>query len=75
MTADLIGWHDEHGPDHRRRLRNAMILSVAMHGSIFAAFAIAPPREVVPMPQVLAVELVAGPPAGGRTPRPRSTPT
>ncbi len=75
MTADLIGWHDEHAPDHRRRLRNAMFVSVAVHGSIFAAFAIAPPRAVVPMPQVLAVELVSLSPPGARSSRPRPAPT
>lgn len=74
MTADLIGWHDEQAPDHRRRLRNAMIFSVALHGSLFATFAIAPSRPVVPMPEVLAVELVAGPPAGARAPRARPAP-
>jgi len=74
LTADLIGWDDEHGPDHRRRLRNAMILSVALHGSIFAAFAISPSRVVVPMPDVIAVELIAGPVSGARPSRARPAP-
>jgi outer membrane biosynthesis protein TonB len=74
LTAELIGWHDEHTPDHRRRLRNAMLVSIAIHGSIFAAFAISPPRPIAPMPQVLTVELVTGPPSGARASRPKPAP-
>jgi len=61
LSAPLVGWQDEHFFDHRRRLRNAMLVSLAIHGSIFAAFAIAPSRSVVPMPKVIAIDLVALP--------------
>lgn len=74
MNVELIGWHDEQSLDHRRRLRNAMLVSVALHGSIFAAFAVAPPRSVAPMPQFLAVELVAAPPSSAPASRPNPAP-
>jgi outer membrane biosynthesis protein TonB len=74
LNVELIGWHDEQSLDHRRRLRNAMLVSVALHGSIFAAFAVAPPRTVAPMPQFLAVELVAAPPSSAPASRPNPAP-
>ncbi len=74
MNGELIGWHDEHSLDHRRRLRNSMLVSVALHGSIFAAFAVAPPRIVAPMPQFLAVELVAALPSSAPASRPNPAP-
>ncbi|MAG29852.1 MAG: hypothetical protein CL908_03040 [Deltaproteobacteria bacterium] len=58
MTADALGWHDEHLLDHRRRLRDATCVSLALHGIIFAAFAVAPPRPMAKMPDVIAVDLV-----------------
>lgn len=74
MSVELIGWQDEDYFDHRRRLRNAMLVSLAIHGSIFAAFAISPPRPVVPMPQVIAIELIAAPAAASRSSRPSPAP-
>ena len=74
MSVELIGWQDEDYFDHRRRLRNAMLVSLALHGSIFAAFAIAPPRSVVPMPDVISIELIAAPPAASASSRPRPAP-
>ena len=74
MSLELIGWHDEYDLDDRRRLRNAMLFSLALHGSIFAAFAVTPARSVAPMPQVLAIELVAAPPTAARASRPRPAP-
>jgi TonB family protein len=69
LSADFSEWHDEHSLDHRRRLRNSMLVSLAFHGMIFAAFAVAPSRVPVPMPMVLSVDLVSGPPAA---PRPKA---
>ena len=69
MSVELIGWHDEHSSDHRRRLRNAMLVSLAIHGSIFGAFAIGPTPTFAPMPQVIAIDLVAAPPAASRPSR------
>lgn len=61
MSAEVLGWHDEHLLDHRRRLRNATCVSLALHGLVFAAFAVAPPRPKVELPQVIAVDLIASP--------------
>jgi colicin import membrane protein len=74
LSLELIGWHDEYDLDDRRRLRNAMLFSLALHGSIFAAFAVTPARSVAPMPQVLAIELVAAPPTAARASRPKPAP-
>ncbi len=63
MSTPLVDWQDEHFLDHRRRLRNAMLVSLTLHGSIFAAFAIAPARSIVPMPDFIAIELIAALPA------------
>ena len=63
MTADLAVWQDEHLLDHRRRLRTAMCVSLAIHGLMFAVFAAAPPATVVDVPSYVAVDLVAAPPA------------
>jgi TonB family protein len=61
LSVELIGWHDEDFLDHRRRLRNALLVSLAIHGSVMATFAIWPSRSIMPMPQVIAIELVAAP--------------
>ena len=75
MSTEVIGWQDELQLDHRRRLRNASLVSLALHVVVFAAFAISPPRSAPPMPAVLAVDLVAMPPGAGAPPRPRPAPT
>lgn len=69
MTADLAVWQDEHLLDHRRRLRTAMCVSLAIHGLMFAVFAAAPPAPVVDVPSYVAVDLVAAP-----APRPAPAP-
>ena len=83
MSAEVVGWHDEHLLDHRRRLRNATCVSLALHGLVFAAFAVAPPRPQAKLPQVIAVDLIASPllssrpaPSPGRTapPAPKAPP-
>jgi len=74
LSAELLGWHDEHLLDHRRRLRTAMFVSVAMHGLIFAVFAASPPVPVFDVPQSLAIELVAALPAAARAARPSPSP-
>lgn len=74
MSAELIGWHDEDALDHRRRLRNALVASLALHVSLFAAFALAPTPAPAPLPQVLAVELVAAPASPARSARPAKPP-
>ena len=63
MTADFAAWHDEHRLDHRRRLRTAMCVSLAIHGLMFVLFAAAPPAPVVELPHYVAVDLVAAPPS------------
>ncbi|MCR9097645.1 MAG: cell envelope integrity protein TolA [bacterium] len=73
MTADFAAWHDEHLLDHRRRLRTAMCVSLAIHGLMFAVFAAAPPAPVVDVPKYVAVDLVAAlpsRPAPARSPAP-----
>ncbi len=73
MTAEVVGWHDEHLLEHRRRLRNGWLVSVALHGLIFATLIVSPPRSAPPMPEVLAIELLAALPAA-RVARPRPAP-
>jgi outer membrane biosynthesis protein TonB len=74
LTAESLGWQDEHLLDHRRHLRTAMFISLAVHGLILALFAVTPPTPVALMPEYLAVELVAAPPPGAATPRPPVAP-
>ena len=74
MTADFAAWHDEHLLDHKRRLRAAMFVSLAIHGLLFAIFAAAPPEPMAIPPAVLAVDLVAIPRAvpAPAPPRPKA---
>ncbi|MFK7898335.1 MAG: cell envelope integrity protein TolA [Myxococcota bacterium] len=58
MSADLVGWQDEQALDHRRRLRNAMLVSLAIHGLMVGAFAFSPSPEHADFPEVLAVDLI-----------------
>ena len=74
MSAEAIGWQEELQLDHRRRLRNASLVSLALHVVVFAAFAIAPPRLAPPLPAVVAVDLVSLPPGAGAPPRARPAP-
>jgi outer membrane biosynthesis protein TonB len=70
LTAELIGWQDEDSLDHRRRMRNAMLVSLAIHGLFVAVVAATPGSQLAPLPAVLAVELVAALPS----PAPRAKP-
>ncbi len=71
MSAEWIGWHDEHDLDNRRRVRNAMYVSFAVHACLFAALVISPPLSFAPLPQTISVELIAGPQiAAPAAPRP-----
>ena len=71
MSAESIGWHDEQDQDDRRRVRNAVYVSVGVHVVLFAALVISPPVSFDRVPQSIAVELVAGPPiAAPAAPRP-----
>lgn len=74
MSAEVVDWQDELQIDHRRRLRNAALVSLALHGVLFAAFTLPSSRPVPPMPEVIAVELVAAPPGVGRPSGPREAP-
>ncbi len=73
MSVQLVGWQDEHWLDHRRRLRNGGLVSLAIHGLVFALLVISPPGATPPLPEVLTVDLVASLPA--RRPAPRPAPT
>jgi len=68
LSAEALGWQDEHVFDHRRRLRNGALVSLALHGLVVASLAVSPPRAVPPLPAVLSVDLVAIP-AAARAPR------
>ena len=71
MTADFADWVDEHSQDHRRRLRTAMFMSLAMHAVLLGIFAVSPPALIAPTPEYLSVDLVAAaPPARRVTPSP-----
>ncbi len=61
MTADFVGWHDEHMLDHRRRLRTAMFVSLALHGVLIAIVTTSPPQQMTSIPEYLSVDLVAAP--------------
>jgi TonB family protein len=78
LRAGSIGWHgaqDERDDEERRRVRKAMSISIGIHLALFVALVIAPSARLTPMPQTIAVELVAGsriaPPAA---PRPAGRP-
>jgi TonB family protein len=70
LSTEVTSWHDELQLDHRRRLRNASFVSLALHVVVFAAFAISPPRSAPPLPAVLAVDLVAATPNAAPAARP-----
>ena len=59
MSAEVLGWQVEHELDHRRRLRNGLLVSFAIHGLFLAMLAISPSRSAPPFPDVLSVDLVA----------------
>ena len=75
MSAEVISWREEHGFDHRRRLRNGGLVSLAVHALLFATLVISPSREAPPLPDVIAVDLIgapliaAAPPARSAPPR------
>lgn len=77
MSEGEIGWQEELWIDHRRHLRSAALVSLALHGVVFAALTLAPSPSIPPLPQVLSVELVAAPPGPARPPaaRPKPKPT
>ena len=75
MSEGEIGWQEELRIDHRRHLRSAALVSLALHGVIFAVLTLAPSPSIPPLPQVLSVELVAAPPGKAPPPaRPKSKP-
>jgi colicin import membrane protein len=63
-----MGWQEEHALDHRRRLRNGTLVSLAIHGLVFATLVISPPRTHPPLPEVLSVDLIAAPSAARPAP-------
>ena len=75
MTADFADWVDEHSQDHRRRLRTAMFVSLAMHAVLLGIFAVSPPALVAPTPEYLSVDLVAAAPPVRRVTRSPSAPS
>ena len=74
MTADFADWVDEHSQDHRRRLRTAMFMSLAMHAVLLGVFAVSPPALIAPTPEYLSVDLVAAAPPARRVTRSPSAP-
>lgn len=75
MTADFVGWHDEHMLDHRRRLRTAMFVSLALHGVLIAIVATSPPQQMTSIPEYLSVDLVAAPLSRSSARPPAPTPS
>jgi colicin import membrane protein len=61
LSAESIGWHDEQDQEERRRVRRAMSISIGVHVLLVAALVISPPVSFEPIPQTIAVELIAGP--------------
>lgn len=74
MSEGEIGWQEDLRIDHRRHLRSAALVSLALHGVVFAALTVAPSPSIPPLPEVLSVELVAAPPGAGRPPPARPKP-
>ncbi len=74
MSADFVDWHDEHELDHRRRLRNAMLVSLAIHGVLMGAFAFSSAPHVAKMPEVISVELIGPPLAASSAPKSSAAP-
>lgn len=79
MRAGSIGWHDEQDGEERRRIRRAISISIGIHLALVVALVITPPASIAPMPDVIAIEMVAGPklgaPAAPKAPsRPKRTP-
>jgi colicin import membrane protein len=68
LSEGEIGWQEELRIDHRRHLRSAALVSLALHGVVFAALTVAPSPSMPPLPEVLSVELVAAPPGPARPP-------
>ena len=75
MTADFADWVDEHSQDHRRRLRTAMFVSLAMHAVLLGIFAVSPPALIAPTPEYFSVDLVAAAPPARRIPPSPSAPS
>jgi colicin import membrane protein len=63
LSAEVFGWQVEHELDHRRRLRNGLVVSLAVHGVFMALLVISPSRSAPPFPDVLSVDLVAAAPS------------
>jgi len=70
LSEAEIGWQEELRIDHRRHLRSAALVSLALHGVAFAALTVAPSPSLPPLPEVLSVELVAAPPGPAPAPAP-----
>lgn len=61
MTSALIGWRDEEDDEHRRRMRTAMWISLAVHIGVVVVFASAPNPPRIRRPTSISVELVVAP--------------
>jgi outer membrane biosynthesis protein TonB len=61
MSADSVAWEDEYVLDHRRRMRTAAFVSLAVHACVAGVFAIAPAPTVEPLPASISVDLIAAP--------------
>jgi colicin import membrane protein len=72
LSAEVIGWQQVYLLDHRRRLRNGLLVSLAIHGLFLAMLAVSPSRSAPPFPDVLSVDLIAALPAA--RPAPQSAP-
>lgn len=77
MSGQAIGWQEAYLFDDRRRLRNGLLISLAVHASFLGMLAISPSRTVPPLPDVLSVDLIAAPaaaPAPTAAPKPSAKP-
>jgi TonB family protein len=68
-----MSWQEEQELDQRRRLRNGLLVSVAIHGLFVAMLVISPSRSHPPLPDVLSVDLIAAAPAPA-APAPKAPP-
>ncbi len=73
-----MGWQAEHQLDHRRCLRNGLLVSFAVHGLFLALLVISPSRTPPPFPDVIMVDLILAPmaaaPAQKAVPKPQAKP-
>lgn len=72
MTAGTADWVGQQSEDQRRRMRHAVVGSVAAHFVVAGVLFFAPSPRPAPLPDVISIDLLApAPPAQAPAPAPR----